>query len=200
MKGDTGRQRRLSEGAHEDPCVLCGGTIGSLVQEVDQIVHALCAMRASAGLPTPCLGHICPVCEGAEKPCGGCDGKRIIGRDQMLPQRQLLGLDERRYDHPEAHPRARLGLHAHSAPCKACGGTVGTLAEGTRGENIHALCKARRMAKMETPCLGHPCRQCQGLSRKGGKPCKGCEGTGKVGMKNTPKPEHKRPPKTVKRA
>lgn len=198
MKGGTTRELKRSLRVHEEPCTLCGGTMGSLVQNTDEVVHALCATRAEAGLPTPCLGHLCPVCEGEEAKragCAGCSGEVIIGREQMLSR-----VDDRRYDHPDVHPRVRRGLRAHSKPCKACGGTVGMLSEEIPGETIHALCKTRRAAGMETPCLGHPCKPCQGVGGKDGEPCKHCGGAGRTGARQLPKPKPNPHSKTVRKS
>jgi len=44
-----------------EECSLCGGTSGRMLDGA----HALCRARCRAGLPTPSLGDLCPVCQGA---------------------------------------------------------------------------------------------------------------------------------------
>jgi hypothetical protein len=198
MKGSTSRQRRLMLAAHADPCVACGGTIGTLAKGAKETIHALCQARQLGGLPTPCLGHICPVCDGgvgADGQCAGCRGSCIVGREITAPRGTL----DKRYDHPDASPRARNALKAHSKPCKACEGTLGTLSDSIYGESIHALCKARLQAGLETPCLGHPCKSCRGEGQAALRACEMCGGRGKVGEAPPPARGAPRPKQPVKR-
>jgi len=59
---------KVREGAEPDPsyahkgnpCALCGGTVGRLINGE----HALCRARANRGLTILCLGHRCKVCNG----------------------------------------------------------------------------------------------------------------------------------------
>ncbi len=85
----------------DQPCRLCGGTVGS----GSDGAHELCRARERRGLPTPCLGYRCPDCGGL--------GSREMHREGARGQSPVFF---------DPHSLARH-CEARWPKCKRCGGT-----------------------------------------------------------------------------
>lgn len=97
--------RRHMANAKPEPCNLCGGTAGQLLDGA----HCLCTARAALSQPTPSLGDRCPACNGS-----GTTGRGGVFLDFSLgPQ------------------RIARSIAAQFPPCQQCAGTGTTLTKVT---------------------------------------------------------------------